>query len=148
MEVTTKAKIISIYEKEKKAQAQRKADRKKEKEAKGPLIVRIGQFIKRWIIRLFYTLFFSVFVYVLIMTCTSMIPVVMGYIVGSMGYDLSSVAEVLLAGFSGLFFTAWIFTISYFLVKKAFGLYMKQIKKTIPKELLEYTEEKEQKSGK
>lgn len=126
------SKLKRIYEEEKKAQAKRKADRKKAKEAKGPFLIRLGKFLKRWIIRLFHTLFLVCFVYVFVMSCVSIIPAAMGFIVGGMGYTLESAAEILLASLSGLFFTGWVFVISFVIVRKVFGIYIKNIKKTMP----------------
>lgn len=139
--MTASSKLRKIYEDEKKAQADRKKAKKAEREAKGPLVIRAGQFIKRWTVRLFHTLFFVVFVYVFVMSCVSLIPAALGYIVGSFGYTLESAAEIILASLSGLFFTAWVFAVSFFIVKKVFGIYSKNIKKTIPEQSEEQTDD-------
>ena len=109
-----------------------KAERKKLLNEQGPLKTRIWNFIKRWAVRLFHTFFMLVFIYLIVISCTSLIPAGMGYIIGSLGYSLSSMAEVLLALFSGLFFTAWVFVGTLFLVRQAGKIYIRNIKKTLP----------------
>lgn len=125
------------------AQKAEKEARKKEREAEGPLRVRIWNFIKRWAVRLFHTFFMLLFIYLVVISCTSLIPAGLGYIIGSLGYSLSSMAEVLLAFFSGLFFTAWIFVGTLFLVKQVGKVYIRNIKKTLPQAAIERMKELE-----
>ena len=134
MSMAVTSKFKKIYEEEKKAKAARKA-------AKEPFSIRAGKFIKRWGLRLFYTVFFILFSYVFIMGITNLIPVTLGYIVGSMGYGLEDTAEIILAALTGLFFTAWIFAISFFVVRKVFAAYIKGMKKTLPEDAGERLDE-------
>lgn len=135
MEAVSKFKKAMAEEKQRQKidKAKRRDDLKKRREKEGPLSVRIWNFIKRWTIRAFHTAFIIVFIYLIVMVCTFMIPMAMGYIVGGLGYTLSTVAEIVLASLSGLFFTGWVFVGSFMAVKWAGKLYVKNIKKTIVK---------------
>jgi hypothetical protein len=102
-----------------------------------PITTSIGNFIKRWAIRLFHTFFLLLIVYVMLVICTSMIPAFMAYIVNGMGFTLTSVSELLFAGCSGLFFTGWIWFFSYKFLSFVAKIYWKNMKKTFPEKVLE-----------
>lgn len=106
--------------------------RKMEKQAQGPFLVRVFNFVKTWAIRLFHTAFLLMFAYLVVAICTLIIPTVMGFVIGSMGYTLNNNAELLLAFLSGIFFTGWVFTGSFVLVKFVWKKYITNIKKTLP----------------
>lgn len=92
----------------------------------------IVSFLRIWALRIVYTLFFAMAVYLVIGLCTIMIPSVMGYIIGSFGYTVSTGAEFLLAGLSGLFFTAWVFFGSMLVLRGVWRKYVHAVKNTIP----------------
>ena len=85
----------------------------------------LAAFLKTWGLRFFYTLFFGGFLYFIILFCMMIIPTVMGYVVGGLGYNLNDNAQMILAFLSGIFFTAWVFIGSYKLIKWIGGFYIK-----------------------
>lgn len=84
-----------------------------------------------WFLRIFYTVFMLMITYTIILTCTLSIPNIMSTIIQSFGYNLNSSVEMLLAMLSGLFFTAWMFALSFFVIKKLFGIYINKMKATV-----------------
>lgn len=108
----------------------KRAKKRAEREKEGPLSQRIMDGIVRWGKRLFYTAFMGMGMYLVIMMFTLMLPVLMATIIGSLGYTLANMAELLLAGFCGLFFTAWLFLISYHIVRYFGRIYMKAMRST------------------
>ena len=95
---------------------------------KAPLKERLVNGFKTWVPRLFHTIFFGLFIYMLVLGCMFIIPFTMGYLVGGLGYNLNEVSEMILAAFSGLFFTAWVFVGSYKLVTFVGKFYIKNLK--------------------
>ena len=93
-------------------------------------------FIGRWIKRFFYTVCFVMIAYVIVIGGTIMVPTVMGYLIGSMGYTVSNNAEMLLSLLSGLFFGGWTFLISFFIIRFAWNRYINGIKHTFPDDIL------------
>lgn len=114
----------------------REAAGKDKKKPKEPFGTRFLKFCKRWIIRIFHTVFFLVFTYVFILSCISVLPLALSYILGATGFTLANNAEILLMMLTGLFFVAWIFAISLFVIKKALGLYIRNMKKTLSQEFI------------
>ena len=133
MGMFSKSKQILLDEK--KRQADLKKERK-EKAASEKFSVRLGRFLKRWLVRLFYTAFAGVVLYSTILACTLAIPNIMATIIASMGFALDSVVEIVLASLSGLFFTGWIFVISYKLVMKVCKIYLIKMKSTLSEEAI------------
>ena len=88
-------------------------------------------FLSAWIRRIVYSMFFVMAVYLVIGLCTILIPSVMGYVIGSFGYTVANGAEFLLAGLSGLFFTAWVFFGSVLLLRRIWSVYMRAMKGTV-----------------
>ena len=84
-----------------------------------------------WLLRIFYTVFMLMATYTIILTCTLSIPNVMDTLIQSFGYNLNSSVELVLALLSGLFFTAWMFALSFFVVKKLFEIYIRKMKETV-----------------
>lgn len=119
---------MGIFSRSKEIFAAEKKKQDAAKKAKRPLAVSI----RGWILRLFYTVFMLLFVYTVILACTLSIPQVMSQIIASFGYNLNSITEIILALFSGLFFTAWAFALSFFAVKKAFGVYVNSMRNAMP----------------
>lgn len=122
-------KLKKLYADEKKAREAAKTMKKNTKALKEPAYITVFRELKKLAIILFYTVFFAAFAYVVITVFTSSIPILMGYIVGSMGYTLESAAEIMLASLSGLFFTAWTFVISFFIIRRAFKAYTKGVRR-------------------
>ena len=110
----------------------RKQEKAMKKEQAGPLGVRLVNFVKIWSVRCFYTAFMMMLIYLIVSICTLVIPTVMGFVIGSMGYTLSNNAEMLLSLLCGLFFTGWVFVGSFFAVKIVWCNYIDNIKKTLP----------------
>lgn len=125
---------------ERKRQKEEKERRRREKAAQGTFIERLCASIKVWGLRLFYTFFMLMGMYLLILCGTLFVPPVMAYILGGLGYTMASTTEVLLSLLSGLFLTAWVFAITLFLGKKIMKLYMHGMKKTMSKEAVERLE--------
>ena len=82
-------------------------------------------FLKTFFLRAFYLLFFGGFIYFLIIFCMMVIPIVMGYVVGGLGYNLNNTSEMILSCLSGLFFTGWVFVGSYKLISAIGKLFIK-----------------------
>ena len=99
--------------------------RQKTEDAAVKASFRLADFIKKWGLRLFYLLFFGGFIYFIILFCMMIIPTVMGYVVGGLGYNLGNTAEIVLSSLSGLFFTAWVFFGSYKLISSVGKLFVK-----------------------
>ncbi len=83
----------------------------------------------RFCLNIFYTLLFLMCVYIVIVSGTIFIPMAMGFIIGSFGYNLSNNSELLLSAFSGLFFTTWVFVCSFYLIRCFFRRYLEAIRK-------------------
>ena len=122
---------------EKNRQKAEKERKRQAKKAQGPFIDRLIAFVKVWFLRLFYTFFMFMGMYLLILCGTLFVPPVMAYILGGLGYTMASTTEILLSALSGLFLTAWMFAITFFLGKKIMKLYMNGMKKTMSKEAVE-----------
>lgn len=122
--------IMSGYKDEIK---RRKEEKKRKKETQDPFPVRAKRFVKASFLIAFYTVFFVSFSYVFIMFCTSILPSAISVIVVGLGYKLTTVAEMFLGACVGLFFTAWVFVISFVVIRKAFSIYINAVKKQLPK---------------
>ena len=125
------AYVLSPIKNEIEKQKKEKAERK----SKYPFSLTV--FLKNWFLRLFYTFFMLMAGYLIIAGCTVLIPVVMGYIIGSLGYNLKTQAELLLSLFSGLFFAAWIFLISFYSLRFSWHKYIKAMKSTMADKSIE-----------
>lgn len=108
---------------------------KKEK-PKEPFGKRFANFIKRWSIRLFHTVFFLVFVYVFLLSIVNVLPMSLGIILSATGFTLTTTSEVILVVLTGLFIVAWVFVISRFAVVKAGQLYLRNMKKTLSQDFI------------
>lgn len=125
---------------EKQRQKEEKERKRKARAEQGSFGERALAFIKVWCLRLFYTFFMFMGMYLLILCGTLFVPPVMAYILGGLGYTMASTTEILLSALSGLFLTAWVFAITLFLGKKIMKLYMNSMKKTMSKEAVERLE--------
>lgn len=105
------------------------ARQKEAKTERGPIGLRIVNFLKVWGVRAFHTVFFLSIVYFVVLFCMMIIPMTMGYVLGGLGYNLNNAAEQLLALLSGLFFSAWVFFGSYKLIAFVGKFYIKNCKK-------------------
>lgn len=111
----------------------RKEEKKLKKEMQEPFAIRAKRFVVNTFFIVFYTVFFAAFAYILVVVCTTLIPTTISVILLSLGYSLTSTAEVFLGACAGLFFTAWVFTFSYVIIKKVGGVYWRAVKKRLPK---------------
>lgn len=118
----------------------RKQERASKRENSEPLLFRFINFIKLWAIRLFHTAFMMMLIYLVVAICTLIIPTVMGYVIGSMGYTLTNNAEMLLAFLCGLFFTGWVFVGSFVAVRAIWRKFIANIKATLPEKAAERLE--------
>lgn len=107
---------------------------KKEESKKIPLGIKIVKFLKTWGLRFFYTVFFGAFSYVWLLVLTAMIPAFANIVLQGIGFTYQTLNEIILAGCASLFFTAWIFVISFVVEKAIFKLYIKGMKGTIDKD--------------
>lgn len=126
------SEAIQILKDERQRQKDAKAARKA-KRAANP--INIKNVCKVWLTRLFHTAFMIMIGYLVIMVCTVLIPAAMGYVIGSMGYTLENNVELLLSLFAGLFFTAWVFALSFFALRFAWKKYIVNIKNTLPNKI-------------
>lgn len=133
MGMFSQSKQILIDEKNKQAAAKKA---RKEKAASEKFSTRALRFLKVWTLRLFYTAFVFVVAYSAILAGTLAIPNMMAIVIASMGFALDSTVEIVLASLSGLFFTGWIFAISFYLVKKVFKIYLNKMKSTLSEEAI------------
>lgn len=133
MGMFSQSKQILIDEKNKQAAAKKA---RKEKAASEKFSTRVLKFLKVWTLRLFYTAFVFVVAYSAILAGTLAIPNMMAIVIASMGFALDSTVEIVLASLSGLFFTGWIFVISFYLVKKVFKIYLNKMKSTLSEEAI------------
>ena len=129
-----KSEIANVWTDAKNKYGVKGKDKKKPKE---PFRIRFWRFCKRWLIRLFHTVFFLVFTYVFVLSCISVLPTGLSYMLASTGFTLGNTAEVLLMQLIGLFIVAWIFVISLFVVRKALKLYIRNMKKTLSQEFID-----------
>ena len=133
MGMFSQSKQTLIDEKNKQAAAKKA---RKEKAASEKFSTRVLRFLKVWTLRLFYTAFVFVVAYSAILAGTLAIPNMMAVVIASMGFALDSTVEIVLASLSGLFFTGWIFVISFYLVKKVFKIYLNKMKSTLSEEAI------------
>lgn len=120
----------STVQKNKQKADQQKAAKRASKAMEGTPYQRFCKGAVRWTKRIFFTAFFCMFVYVLVMSVTLMIPYIMALIISSLGYTLETLGELFLAALCGIFFVLWAFAITLFLVKKVYGVYAKAMKGT------------------
>ena len=89
------------------------------------------QFFSTWFVRLFYTALMGMFGYAVILAATISIPMCMAVIIRAFGYSMQDIGQVLLSFLAGLFFTAWVFTISFVLLRAFWRKYIACIRKTM-----------------
>lgn len=116
-------------ENRRKAEAE-KATRRAAKAMEGTRSQRFRKSLVRWVKRAFYTAFLVLFAYVTIMAATMMVPLAMATVLSSLGYTLANLAELLLAGLSGIFFVLWAFVLTFLAIRKAWKVYLGAIEKT------------------
>ena len=92
--------------------------------------------VKRWMLRIFYTAFLVIGVYVMVMAVTVMIPSFVSFLVKGLGLSLGNYSEIIGVLLGGLFFTAWAFVITYGIGRKIWKTYVSSIKKTMSEETL------------
>lgn len=108
----------------------------KKDKPKEPFRVRFLAFIKRWLLRLFHTAFFLLFVYVFLLSIIQVMPLSMGLILNASGFTLTNNAEIILTLLTGMLFVLWIYAGSKFIVVKVLKLYIRNIKKTLSDEVI------------
>lgn len=111
---------------QKAAKAKAKEERKKEREAKGSLLVRACSNIKAISIAGIYSIVYALFVYCVILSVTMYLPLLLGVIVSFFNTETVFVMAV---ECSSLFFTAWVFVLSFVIIRKATRCYTKGIKR-------------------
>ena len=126
-DVTKKSSVLDPIRKEMDRQKAEKAKRKAER---GPFSLAL--FLKNWAVRLMHTLFLIMIAYITIVGGTIFVDIAMGFIIGSLGYTVGNNAEFLLSILAGIFFTAWVFLISFLFLRFVWKQYIKNIKNTLP----------------
>lgn len=114
---------------QKAAKAKAKEDRRKEREARGSLLVRACSNIRAVSIAGVYSIVYGLFVYCVILSLTMYLPLFLGVIVSFFDAETVFVMSVECAS---LFFTAWIFVLSFVIVRKATRCYTKGIRRLFP----------------
>lgn len=110
---------------QKAAKEQAKEARRKEREAKGPLIIRIMTNAKNIAIGGFYSVAYLLVVYCAVLFVTLYLPSLLNVIVA---YFDATTTLVITVECACLFFTAWIFVLSFVIVKKVTQIYKNGIK--------------------
>ena len=110
---------------QKAAKEQAKELRRKEREAKGPLIVRIMANAKNIAIGCFYSIAYLLVIYCTVLFVTLYLPSLLNVIVS---YFDATATLVITVECACLFFTAWIFVLSFVIVKKVTQIYTNGIK--------------------
>ena len=110
---------------QKAAKEQAKELRRKEREAKGPLIVRIMANAKNIAISGFYSVAYLLVVYCTVLFVTLYLPSLLNVIVS---YFNATTTLIITVECACLFFTAWIFVLSFVIVKKVTQIYTNGIK--------------------
>lgn len=110
---------------QKAAKEQAKELRRKEREAKGPLIVRIIANAKNIAIGCFYSIAYLLVIYCAVLFVTLYLPSLLNVIVS---YFDATATLVITVECACLFFTAWIFVLSFTIVKKVTQIYKNGIK--------------------
>ena len=110
---------------QKAAKEQAKELRRKEREAKGPLIVRIMANAKNIAIGGFYSVAYMLVIYCAVLFVTLYLPSLLNVIVS---YFNAATTLIITVECACLFFTAWIFVLSFVIVKKVTQIYTNGIK--------------------
>ena len=110
---------------QKAAKEQAKELRRKEREAKGPLIVRIMANAKNIAIGGFYSVAYMLVIYCAVLFVTLYLPSLLNVIVS---YFNGTTTLIITVECACLFFTAWIFVLSFVIVKKVTQIYTNGIK--------------------
>lgn len=110
---------------QKAAKEQAKELRRKEREAKGPLIVRIIANAKNIAIGCFYSIAYLLVIYCAVLFVTLYLPSLLNVIVS---YFDATATLVITVECACLFFTTWIFVLSFTIVKKVTQIYKNGIK--------------------
>ena len=111
---------------QKAAKLKAKEDRNKEREAKGSLLFRLVLNTRNIGIAGFYSIAYALFVYCVVLFITMYLPALLGVIVS---FFNAETAIVLTVECSCLFFTAWIFVLSFAIIKKITKVYKLSIKR-------------------
>ena len=123
---TFKDTFKAEMEAQKEERRKEKEARKKANEAKGPLIDRIAMHAKNFGIGGVYSVIYLVVVYCIVMFGTLYLPALLNVIIG---YFNASTALVIAVDDACLFFTAWMFVISFVIVRSITRMYIRSIKK-------------------
>lgn len=110
---------------QKAAKEQAKELRRKEREAKGSFIVRIIANAKNIVIGGFYSIAYLLVIYCAVLFVTLYLPSLLNVIVA---YFDATATLVITVECACLFFTAWIFVLSFVIVKKVTQIYKNGIK--------------------
>lgn len=118
----------------KKSRNKNKAAKSDNKEKKS-----IGKIIKQCLLGGFHTFFIVVFIYFIILFCTVMTPQILAYVLGGLGFggnDIQSGAVLIVSLMAGFFLTAWIFVISFAVIRFCWKIYVSNMRKCLPKNIV------------
>lgn len=99
---------------------------------------------RAWVFRFFHTIFMFFGAYFVLIFTALNIPTIIPFILGGMGFSVTSGmsnAEYIVAFCAGIFLTAWLVIGDFLIIRAAWRLYKKNIKKTITKREKEYSDE-------
>lgn len=88
---------------------------------------------------LFHSFLFFGFCYVLILMFTILIPSILAYVLGSLGFESADAngAVLIVSLASALFLTAWIFICCFFVVRFVWKIYKRNMKKSLSQNTLD-----------
>lgn len=126
------SKAVETFKAETKRIKQEQAERKK---------ARKGSFGKTFVIftkGFFHTMFLFVVSYLVIFAGTTTMPNILSYILGGLGFTNASAtgAEFIVSLSTGLFLAGWVFLISFILLRMAYKVYIRNMRKLFPEEWL------------
>lgn len=113
-----------------------KEARKKANEAKGPLLDRIALHVRNFSIGGIYSALYLVAVYCIVLFSTLYLPALLNIIIGY--FDASSTL-IIAVNDACLFFTLWLFVISFVVVFLITRFYVRSIKKLFKRDSTENT---------
>lgn len=111
---------------QKAARDKAREDRRKEREAKGPLLLRLLANTKNICIAGTYSVAYALFVYCVVLFITMYLPSLLGVIVSFFDADTAFVLAVECAC---LFFTGWVFILSFVIIRQVTRIYTKGVRR-------------------
>ena len=123
---TFKETFKSEMEAQKAAKLKAKEDRKKEREVKGSLLFRLLSNTRNIGVAGLYSVAYMLFVYCVVLFITMYLPALLGVIVS---FFNAETAIILTVECSCLFFTGWIFILSFVIIKQITKVYTRSIRR-------------------